>query len=164
MGSSTISESILVLVSIILASSFSAYATYMAGIIRSDLAQALTDVRRMSSLKIEIVYASVDRAEGCFVIYVKNTGSLPITDFSLIDVYVGPYGSAKIYVYNRSASQSNPGYFNLTDVDGDGVWEPAETAEIRAYPGGGIPQASMYEALVKPFKGAGSSYLFPPPP
>jgi archaellum component FlaG (FlaF/FlaG flagellin family) len=163
LGSSTISESILVLVSIILASSFSAYATYMAGLVRSDLAQALTDARRMSSLKVEIVYASVDKAEECFVIYVKNTGNLPITDFSLVDVYVGPYGSAKIYVYSRSASR-NSGYFNLTDVDGDGVWEPAETAEIRAYPEGGIPQASMYEALVKPFKGVGSSYLFPPPP
>jgi archaellum component FlaG (FlaF/FlaG flagellin family) len=163
LGSSTISESILVLVSIILASGFSAYATYMAGLVRSDLAQALTDARRMSSLKVEIVYASVDKAEECFVIYVKNTGNLPITDFSLVDVYVGPYGSAEIYVYNRSASR-NSGYFNLTDVDGDCVWEPAETAVIRAYPKGGIPQASMYEALVKPFKGIGSSYLFPPPP
>ena len=164
MGSSTISETFLVLVSVLLASGFSAYATFMAGAVRNDMAQALSEARRAANLRIEVVYASVDMAEGCFVIYVKNTGNLPITDFGQVDVYVGPYGYAKIYIYNPSASSSNPGCFNLTDVDGDGVWEPAETAEIRVYPEGGIPEATMYEVLVKPFKGIGSDLLFPPPP
>ena len=112
------------------------------------------------------MYASIDTSDNCFVIYVKNTGSLPITDFNLVDVYVGPYGYARLYTYNPSASSSNPGYFNLTDVDGDGIWEPAETAEIRVYPEYTLPKegTSMYEVLVKPFKGIGSDYLFPPPP
>jgi len=165
MGSSTtISETILVLASILLASGFSAYATYMAGIVKSDMSQALSEARRTANLRVEVVYACIDTADNCFVVYVKNTGNLPITDFSLVDVYVGPYGYARLYTYNPSASSSNPGYFNLTDSDGDGVWEPAETAEIRAYPEGGIPDASMYEVLVKPFKGIGSDRLFPPPP
>jgi len=163
-SSTTISETIIVLTSILLASGFSAYATYMAGIVRSDMSQTLSETRRTVNLRVEVVYASIDKADNCFVVYVKNTGNLPITDFNLVDVYVGPYGSARLYTYSASASSSNPGYFNLTDVDRDGVWEPAETAEIRAYPEEGIPDASMYEVLVKPFKGIGSDYLFPPPP
>ena len=166
MGSSTtISETILVLASILLASGFSAYATYMAGIVKSDMSQALSEARRAANLRVEVVYACIDTADNCFVVYVKNTGRLPITDFSLVDVYVGPYGYAKLYTYNPSASSSNPG-FNLTDVDGDGIWEPAETAEIRVYPEYTLPMedTSMYDVLVKPFKGIGSDYLFPPPP
>jgi hypothetical protein len=160
LSASTISETILVLASIILASGLSAYATYTAGVLKNDMSQALSDTRRTSDLRVEVVYACVNGST--FVIYAKNIGYLPITDFALIDVYVGPYGSAALYTYDPSSPPS-AGHFTLVDVGRDGSWDSRETAEITVYPAS-MPSASMYEVLVKPSRGTGSSYLFPPPP
>ncbi|MBC7112726.1 MAG: hypothetical protein H5T34_01670 [Candidatus Methanomethyliales bacterium] len=160
MSASTVSETILVLASIILASGLAAYGTYMAGTLKSDISQTMSDVRRASDLRVEVVYASVNGST--FVIYAKNIGHLPITDYTLIDVYVGPYRSARLYTY-ESSSPPSTGHFTISDVDGDGLWEPQETAEITVCPAS-IPSASVYEVLVKPSGGTGSHYLFPSPP
>jgi len=87
---------------------------------------------------------------------------MPITDFSVIDVYVGEYGRAMLCYYSSEATVGS-GKFNLIDVDGDGVWEIGETAIIKAYPDTDI-DASIYEVKLVPFRGIPDSYLFPPPP
>ncbi|MCQ5340645.1 MAG: hypothetical protein NO483_02915 [Candidatus Methanomethylicia archaeon] len=158
MSASTISESILVLAAIILASGVSAYATYSIGILKNDMYQVVSDTKKIIELRIEIVYACINGS--VFVVYAKNIGYLPITDYNLIDVYIGPYGSACLYTYSSSPST---GHFTITDVNGNNSWDPGETAIIIVYPNN-IPQASVYEAIIKPLRGTGSSYLFPPPP
>ncbi|MCC6013927.1 MAG: hypothetical protein LM593_06120 [Candidatus Verstraetearchaeota archaeon] len=158
MSASTISESILVLAAIILASGVSAYATYLTGILKNDMYQVVSDTKKIIELRIEIVYACINGS--VFVVYAKNIGYLPITDYNLIDVYIGPYGSACLYTYSSSPST---GHFTITDVNGNNSWDPGETAIIIVYPNN-IPQASVYEAIIKPLRGTGSSYLFPPPP
>jgi len=159
LSSATLNEAILLLACIVTASGFSAYAIYSAGLLRNNIAQTLNEMQRASDLRVEVVYACVNGST--FVIYVKNTGYLPITDYRLIDVYVGPYGYAKLYTYSPTAS---PGCFTLSDVDGDGSWAPRETAVITVHPENGVPSATMYEVLVKPSSGTGSRQLFPPPP
>jgi len=158
LSASTISESILVLAAIILASGISAYATYTIGTLRNDMYQIVSDTRKITELRIEIVYACINGS--VFVIYAKNIGYLPITDYNLIDVYIGPYGSAFLYTYSSSPST---GHFTITDVNGNNSWDPGETAIIVVYPDN-IPQASVYEVIIKPLRGTGSSYLFPSPP
>lgn len=159
MSSTTLSESILVLACIVMASGFSAYAIYSAGLLRNNMAQTLNEMKRASDLKVEVVYACVNGST--FVVYVKNIGYLPIEDYTSLDVYVGPYGYARLYTYSQTPS---PNHFTLKDVDGDGSWAPRETVTVTVYPENGVPQAPMYEVLVKPSGGAGSTYLFPPPP
>jgi archaellum component FlaG (FlaF/FlaG flagellin family) len=156
----TLSHIIMVIASVCLASVFSTYAIYTGNLVHNELAQNVNDYKRIINLELKIVYATIDNstAPSHFVIYAKNVGYLPLSDFTSLDVYVGEYGKAQLYTYNSIATA---GQFNLTDADGDGVWEPRETVTIRAYPSSEV-DAAIYEAKIVPSKGIGSSYLFPP--
>lgn len=160
----TISHILMVIASVGLASGFSAYAIYAGSSIQSNVLQNVNDVKRQMSLQVQIVYATMNETTtpSHFVIYVKNIGWLPLTDFTYMDVYVGEYGTAVLYTYSEDAQQGS-GNFTLIDADEDGLWEPRETAVIRAYPKTNVT-GTVFEAKIVPFRGMGSSYLFPPPP
>lgn len=160
----TISHILMVIASVGLASGFSAYAIYAGSSIQSNVLQNVSDVKRQMSLQVQIVYATMNETTtpSHFVIYVKNIGWLPLTDFTYMDVYVGEYGTAVLYTYNEDAQQGS-GNFTLIDADEDSLWEPRETAVIRAYPKTNVT-GTVFEARIVPFRGMSSSYLFPPPP
>lgn len=158
----SISEVIILIASIILASTFSAYTIYAGVSLQSNIVQNLDTFKRNLHTRVDIGYATIETAStSYFVIYAKNTGNLPLTDFLVIDLYVGEYGRAVLYSYDENATPGS-GKFNLTDVDGDGVWEVGESAIIRAYPKQN-PSADIYEVKIVPYRGIPSSYLFPPP-
>lgn len=162
----TLSHAIMVIASVSLASAFSAYAFYTGNSVQNELMQNVNDSKRRGNLQLEIVYATLDNSTGSphFAIYVKNVGSLPLNNFTYLDVYVGEYGEAKLYTYSSTASAGS-GKFNLTDANGDEGWEPRETATIRAYPSSSSEtEGATFEAKIVPFRGTGSSYLFPAPP
>lgn len=159
----TLSHIIMVIASVCLASAFSTYAFYTGNIVQNELMQNVSDAKRMTSLQLEIVYATVDNSTNPshFVIYAKNIGSLPLKDFAYLDVYVGEYCQAQFYTYNSTA-EAGSGQFNLTDASGDGIWEPRETVAIRVFPESTI-EGAVFEAKIVPSRGIGSSYLFPGP-
>ncbi len=162
--STTVSEIVLLIASVVLASGFSAQAIYAGLSLQSSIIQTIDTSKRDLNTRINIGYATVNETTNprYFIIYAKNTGLMPITDFSVIDVYVGEYGRAMLCYYSSEATVGS-GKFSLTDADGDGVWEIGETAIIRAYPSIDI-NASIYEVKIVPFRGIPSTYLFPPPP
>jgi len=156
----TISEIVIVIAAVILASSFSAYAIYTGNLLQNNILQAVDNARRRMNVRVEIVYATIGGGSSkYFVVYAKNTGNLPITRFESLDLYVGEYLRADLYKYNQSGGV---GCFSITDSDGDGVWEVGETAILKAYNGTNV-DAPLYESKIYVFNGIGSSYLFPPP-
>mgnify|MGYP001081144146 CR=1 FL=1 len=161
--STTITEVIILIASVVLASGFSAYAIYSGTSLQSNIVQNLDTFKRNIHTRVDIGYATINETTNPkhFVIYVKNTGTLPIADFSTIDLYAGEYGKATLYSYSKDAGVGS-GRFNLTDVDGDGVWEPSETATISAYPRIDM-DGTIYEIKMIPFRGIPCCYLFPPP-
>ena len=164
MGFSTpINEVIILIASVVLASSCSAYAIYAGTSLQGNIMQSIDIFKRNIYIRVEIGYATINETDNpaSFVIYVKNVGSLPITDISSIDVYVGEYGKAQHYTYSADAALGS-GKFKLLDSDGDGVWEPYETATIIAYPKNNVT-ASVYEVKIVPLRGVPCSYLFAAP-
>ncbi len=162
----TMSHILTVIGSVVLASGFSAYALYTGQSLQSNVLQNVSDVKRQMSLQVQIVYATIDNSTtpDHYVIYVKNIGWIPLNNFTYLDVYVGEYGRAMLYTYSSTADAGS-GTFNLTDANEDAVWEPRETAVIRAYPTDQSDiEGTMFEAKLVPFRGLASSYLFPPPP
>ena len=162
----TLSEMIILIASVILASAISSYTMYMGNLVMSDVSQSVNEMRRSTYIKLKIAYATIETVDGvdCFVVYVKNAGSLSITDYSTIDVYVGEYGRAQLYTYSDTLS---PGCFIIDSItgDGDSDWDPGETARIVAEPSSGIPSGvAVFEVKIVPLRGIGDSYLFPPPP
>src|SRR5271157_835727 len=160
----TITEAIMVIASVILASGFSAYAIYAGTSLQSNIMQDLQNTKQSMDTRLDIVYAIVNQTTDpspLFTIYVKNTGSLPVSDFNLISVYVGAYGQAMVYSYNSNATTGS-GQFNMTDSNGDGVVQIGEAATIQVYNSTNV-SGSLYEAKVVPYMGIPSSYLFSPP-
>ena len=160
----SLSHIIMVIASVTLASAFSAYAVYNGSVVQNEVLYGVRQAKTRMHLQVEIVYATLENSTTPphFIIYVKNVGWIPFRDYTYLDVYVGEYGRSQLYSYSQNASAGS-GNFNLTDVSGDGVWEPRETAVIRAYPTSDV-EGVMFEAKIVPFGGIGSSYLFPAPP
>jgi len=160
----TLSHIIMVIASVCLASLFSAYAFYTGNLVQNELAQNINNYKITVNIRLEIVYATINdtTTPPHFVIYAKNTGNLPFSDFTSLDVYVGEYGKAQLYTYSKTASLGG-GNFNISTADGDNVWEPRETAVIKVYPTGSV-EGVVFEAKLVPSKGIGSSYIFPAPP
>ena len=157
-------EAILVIASVVVASGFAAYAIYAGTSLQSNMMQSLNDAKASMDTRLDIVYAFVNQTANpspLFTIYVKNSGSIPISNFALISVYVGTYGQAMVYSYNSSASTGS-GKFNMTDANGNGVVEIGEAAIIQAYNATDV-SGSLYEAKVVPYRGIPSSYMFSPP-
>ena len=160
----TITEAIMVIASVVMASGFTAYAIYAGTSLQSNIMQNLDNAKKSMDTRLDIVYAVVNQTSNpspLFTIYVKNTGSLPISDFDLISVYVGAYGQAMLYSYNVNATTGS-GKFNMTDADGNGFIQIGEAAIIQVYNATNV-FSNLYEAKVVPYSGISSSYMFSPP-
>jgi archaellum component FlaG (FlaF/FlaG flagellin family) len=160
----TIVEAIMVIASVVLASGFAAYAIYAGTSLQSNIMQNLNDATQSMNTRLDIVYAIVNQTSDpspLFTIYVKNTGSLPISDFGLISVYVGAYGQAMLYSYNANAT-TRSGMFSMTDADGNGVIQVGEAAIIQVYNATNV-LGNLYEAKIVPYSGISSSYMFSSP-
>jgi archaellum component FlaG (FlaF/FlaG flagellin family) len=160
----TITESIMVIASIVLASGFASYAIYAGTSLQSNIMQNLDSVKRNMDTRLDIVYATVNTTSSpspLFQIYVKNTGTLPVSGFDLISVYVGAYGQATLYSYNSSAADGS-GQFSIIDSSGNGVIEIGEAATIQVYNATAVT-ASLYESKIVPYRGISSNHLFTAP-
>jgi archaellum component FlaG (FlaF/FlaG flagellin family) len=158
----TITHIIMVIAAVVLASSFVACAFYTGNVVQNEFNQGVTDAKTTIDTQLDIVYATANTtAPSVCVIYAKNTGNLPISDYTFLDVFVGEYGKAQLYSYNPTATTGSE-KFTVTDANGDGTWEPRETATIYAYPSGTMA-GSVLEAKIVPSKGVGSDFLFSAP-
>ena len=158
----TLTHIIMVIASVILASTFTACAFYTGNVAQNELTQGVSDAKNTMDTRLDIVYATSNTTTpSYFVIYAKNTGKLPVNDFTYLDIYVGKYGEAQFCSYDPAASEGS-GKFNITDTNGDGTWDPRETATIYAYPTNAV-NGTILEARIVPSKGIGSDYLFSAP-
>jgi len=162
MSSVTISEVIILIAATLLASSFATYLIFYSNILQSSVTISIDAANQRMNVRVEIVYATINETEKCYVIYAKNVGYIPIhnSTYNSIDLYVGPYRRATLYRYNASGGA---GYFTIEDSDGDGVWEVGETAVLKAEYSS-LTEEPLYEAKIYISNGVGDSYLFTPPP
>jgi archaellum component FlaF (FlaF/FlaG flagellin family) len=84
----TLSHIIMVIASVCLASLFSAYAFYTGNLVQNELAQNINNYKITVNIRLEIVYATINdtTTPPHFVIYAKNTGNLPFSDFTSLTV------------------------------------------------------------------------------
>jgi flagellar protein FlaG len=160
----TITEAIMIIASVVLASAFSSYAIYAGTSLQSNIMQNLDEARMNMDTQLEIVYATVNQTSNpspLFIIYVKNTGDMPITDLSLITLYVGAYGQATMYSYSPAATNGT-GTFSIYDSNGNGMIDVGQAAEIEAFNTANVT-ATLYEAEVVLYRGVPSYYLFSSP-
>jgi len=157
----TITHIIMVIGAVVLASAFTGAAFYTGNVVQNEFNQGISDIKNTVDIQLDIVYATSNNSSSDFVIYAKNTGKLPVTDYTYLDVYVGNYGEAQFCSYDQSAT-SGSGKFKIIDANGDETWDPRETATIYAYPADAV-DGSVLETKIVPSTGIGSGYLFSSP-
>ncbi|HUH79485.1 MAG TPA: flagellin [Methanoregula sp.] len=112
----------------------------MAGTFQS--ATHASDVRLRTDVTIITTFSSGSPSLSGQV-WLKNIGSQPIAKAELnsSDVFFGPVGS--FHRLDMPADLGN-GYwtYSLSDINGNGYWDPGETLEIDAYPPAGGPAPS----------------------
>lgn len=157
--STTYTELIILMASIILATSISTYMIYMGNNIQTNIMQITQEAIKSLNTRVEIVYATIiNGTEKGYIIYAKNIGLTTIHQYSEIDLYIGAYGQAKYYKYSQTPRENT---FTIVDSDGDGAWEPWETAIITVYTN--KIATGIIEVKIKPLNGPITTYIFTPP-
>lgn len=152
MVNEVMSEAILLIASITLASLLSVMVLSRYGVLESTLGTLTNNQRNSILANIRIVYAAVNGSS--VVVWVKNTGSVPIIDISKVDVYFGLYGSASYIPYN-TASLPNWNY----KIYGGSVWSPGSTILITINLSS-APSSGVYYVKLMTYEGASDEYIF----
>ena len=129
--SSVIVEGIILIAAIIAASVFAA--TFMGKVfeVKDVFTQlAKKNVERLKA-KAVIVYATYDKDLGCFLIFAKNVGKIPIKPINEINVYFGTLGEARPYTYSDTPTSGQWSFIEY-GVE-NSIWELGETLELRVF-------------------------------
>ena len=129
--SSVIVEGIILVAAIIAASVFAA--TFMGKVfeVKDVFTQlAKKNVERLKA-KAVIVYATYDKDLGCFLIFAKNVGKIPIKPINEINVYFGTLGEARPYTYSDTPTSGQWSFIEYS-VENN-IWELGETLELRVF-------------------------------
>ncbi len=152
MVNEVMSEAILLIASITLASLLSVLVISRYGLLESTFGTMINSEKNNMLSKIKIVYANVNGSS--VVIWVKNIGSIPIVHISKMDVYFGLYGSASYIPYN---STSLPSW--TYKIYGGNTWAPGLTVLITISLSS-TPSSGVYYVKLMTYEGASDEYVF----
>lgn len=145
MPATSVSTAIITVAGIVVASMIAVAVISQMGFVDASLRSAARSAAMAIRTSIDIVGAAQNGTY--FVLYVKNTGSVPISaeDLRRTDVYLDSE-CARLYVYNTS------GYWvwNYTETEPDNLWKPGETLVFRVYNGTALGDFPLCARVVLP--------------
>jgi len=129
--SSVVVEGIILVAAVIAASVFAA--TFMGKVfeVKDALAQMAKRNVEHFKLKVVVVYATYNNELGCFLVFAKNVGKIPVKPIEEVSIFFGTLGKAEPYYYNPSPTYGQWTYVEHSTVNG--IWELGETVEFRIY-------------------------------
>jgi archaellum component FlaG (FlaF/FlaG flagellin family) len=134
MASESVGTAILVIAGVILAAMVSAALLSQANLLDSSMRLAMMNAQNRLETSISIALASLNTTDAgkYFVIYVKNTGSRPISSAELVktDLYLVDDQHTVLMVYSSSGGYNK---WNYTEVNPNGVWDVGETLVVKAF-------------------------------
>jgi len=129
--SGVVVEGIILVAAVIAASVFAT--TFLGKVFEvKDIFVQLTkkNIERLKA-KVVVVYATYDKDLGCFLVFAKNVGKVPIKPIDKIDVYFGTLGEAKPYTYSQTPTL---GQWSFVEHGSENnIWELGETLELRIF-------------------------------
>jgi archaellum component FlaG (FlaF/FlaG flagellin family) len=134
MASESVGTAILVIAGVILAAMVSAALVSQANLLDSSMRLAMMNAQNRLETSISIALASLNTTDAgkYFVIYVKNTGSRPISSAELVktDLYLVDDQHTVLMVYSSSGGYNK---WNYTEANPNGVWDVGETLVVKAF-------------------------------
>jgi len=115
MGFATVAaEAILLVAVIVCASIFASTITAKMIEMKQSVDVKTKDVVETAKTEVVIAYITYDDSEGCFKVYIKNVGKVPVYDVRKFTIVFGEYGKATLHEYSSPAI---PGTWNYTEYD-----------------------------------------------
>lgn len=154
MSSTTYSEAIILIASVIAASIFAGVVLSSMGAIGSAYSSMSSNERNAMVTKIKIIYAdNVD--SGTVYVYVKNVGKIALTELNKMDVYFGEYAAADYVPFNSST----PPTWSYELLGGGGAWRVGGTLRITIDYGAALRSGTYLVKVVTP-SGVSDEYVF----
>lgn len=151
MGGAAITESILLIASVIIAGSVAGIAMSKIGTFQSAFTQTTENQKQTVLTNIKILYAQNPTSTSVSA-WVKNVGTYSITNTANIDVYFGQTGSMQRISY----SSGSPSWTFSSPVTS---WDKASTVQINLSNLPAISCSSTYELQVTTPNGVSDQYF-----
>lgn len=126
MASTVVSETILIIASVIVAGALSATVLSQMSVFDSAFTASTESQKEMVLTKIKIIYAT-NTTSTKVATWIKNIGMNPIKEPNLVDVYFGKLGSVQRIPYNTGTT---PTWNYSSPIT---TWQIKETAQINIY-------------------------------
>ncbi|NDB62728.1 MAG: flagellin [Nitrososphaeria archaeon] len=137
MASVVVSETILIIASVIVAGALSATVLGQMSVFDSAFSAATESQKDIVLTKIKIIYAT-NTTDTKVSTWIKNVGMSSIKEPNLVDVYFGKLGSVQRIPYNNGTV---PTWNYSAPVN---VWQIKETAQINIYYDTNLVKGSTY--------------------
>ena len=137
MASTVVSETILIIASVIVAGALSATVLSQMSVFDSAFTASTESQKEMVLTKIKIIYAT-NTTSTKVATWIKNIGMNPIKEPNLVDVYFGKLGSIQRIPYNTGTTPTWNYSSSIT------TWQIKETAQINIYYDTNLVKNSTY--------------------
>ena len=137
MASTVVSETILIIASVIVAGALSATVLGQMSVFDSAFNASTESQKEAVLTKIKIIYATNTTSSNVST-WIKNIGMNPIKEPNLVDVYFGKIGSVQRIPYNTGSA---PTWNYSSPVN---VWQIKETTQINIYYNSQLAKNSTY--------------------
>ncbi len=160
MAGAIIGEAILIIASVVLASTVAALVLNQIGIFESTFTATTQGQKEILLTKVKIILAT-NTTDTHVAIWVKNTGINPIAFVDKFDVYFGQINQIQRIPYNAiTQSDLTWQYWNATDPDiPTPVWQKMETFAINVTDNNLVPGATYHVTVSTP-NGVTDEHIF----
>ena len=149
-----VSEAILVIASIVLATAISGVVMSQLGIFQGAFTASVQNQKDIALTMIKTIYAT-NSSSTKINVWVKNIGVNDITNPTLVDVYFGKIGSLQNIPYSTVGPTPNWNYTSpLTS------WQAKNTVQINIFYGGILQKNTTYMVRIATPNGVNDDYIF----
>ena len=158
MASGIMSEAILIIASVVIATSIAGVVMNQVGVFESTFTATTESQKDIILTDIKVVYASGTLAgANSFVnVWIKNVGVNPIANANKTDVYFGPIGSVKNYPMNKIKTEDT---WRWNSPLPEPTWQISNTHSINITDAQ-ITTGTTYQLTVTTPNGVSDEYIF----
>jgi len=156
MASGIMSEAILIIASVVIATSIAGVVMNQVGVFESTFTATTESQKDIILTDVKIIYASGNDVNNYVNVWIKNIGVNPIVNANNTDVYFGPIGSVKNYPHNKIKTEDT---WRWNSPLPEPTWQISNTHSINITDAQ-IQTGVTYQLTVTTPNGVSDEYIF----
>lgn len=156
MAAGIMSEAILIIASVVIATSIAGVVMNQVGVFQSTFTATTESQKDIILTDVKIIYASGNDVNNYVNVWIKNVGVNPIVNANNTDVYFGPIGSVKNYPHNKIKTEDT---WRWNSPLPEPTWQISNTHSINITDAQ-ITTGVTYQLTVTTPNGVSDEYIF----